>query len=85
MSNRPETGPMQFGEDWPGVFIRGDNAMAYALNLRQIADDVGAYRPEDIAYILKEVYDVLMSCIEHPLHPDKQVMKKFEDCVVKNG
>jgi hypothetical protein len=28
---RPETGPMQFGDDWPGVFIRGDNAlMGYA-------------------------------------------------------
>lgn len=21
--HRPETGPMQFGDDWPGVFIRG--------------------------------------------------------------
>ncbi len=27
---RPETGPMQFGDDWPGVFIRGDNAAYYA-------------------------------------------------------
>jgi hypothetical protein len=23
---RVETGPVQFGEDWPGIFIRGDNA-----------------------------------------------------------
>lgn len=30
---RPETGPMQFGDDWPGVFIRGDNAMHYAMTL----------------------------------------------------
>lgn len=29
--DRPETGPMRFGDDWPGVFIRGDNAlMGYA-------------------------------------------------------
>jgi len=27
---RPETGTMQFGNDWPGVFIRGDNAVFYA-------------------------------------------------------
>ena len=26
-SERVETGIIQFGEDWPGVFIRGDNAM----------------------------------------------------------
>jgi hypothetical protein len=32
---RPETGPMQFGGDWPGVFIRGDNALGYALALRR--------------------------------------------------
>lgn len=24
---------MQFGDDWPGVFIRGDNAFAYSLGL----------------------------------------------------
>jgi hypothetical protein len=29
--HRPETGPMQFGPDWPGLFIRGDNAMGYAM------------------------------------------------------
>lgn len=30
---RPETGVMQFGDDWPGIFIRGDNAFAYSLAL----------------------------------------------------
>ena len=32
---RPETGPLQFGEDWPGVFIRGDNALFFAKALRR--------------------------------------------------
>jgi hypothetical protein len=27
LKGRPETGPMQFGDDWPGVFIRGDIAL----------------------------------------------------------
>jgi len=27
---RVETGTVQFGEDWPGLFIRGDNAFWYA-------------------------------------------------------
>ena len=32
---RVETGAVQFNEDWPGVFIRGDNALylAYCLEL----------------------------------------------------
>jgi hypothetical protein len=32
--DRVETGLVQFGDDWPGVFIRGDNAMRYAMHLR---------------------------------------------------
>jgi hypothetical protein len=27
---RIETGPVQFEEDWPGLYIRGDNAYAFA-------------------------------------------------------
>ncbi len=30
---RVETGPVQFGDDWPGVFIRGDRAGWLALKL----------------------------------------------------
>jgi hypothetical protein len=30
---RVETGAVQFGDDWPGVFIRGDHALYYALCL----------------------------------------------------
>ncbi len=25
-SDQAQTGPMQFGDDWPGVFLRGDTA-----------------------------------------------------------
>ena len=28
---RVETGAVQFGDDWPGVFIRGDSAAYYAM------------------------------------------------------
>jgi hypothetical protein len=37
---RPETGPMQFGDDWPGLFIRGDDAMARASILRLVLSDL---------------------------------------------
>lgn len=32
---RIETGAVQFGDDWPGVFIRGDNAGYFAMMLDQ--------------------------------------------------
>lgn len=31
---RVETGPTQFGADWPGIFIRGDSALYFAHTLR---------------------------------------------------
>jgi hypothetical protein len=33
---RVETGAVQFGDDWPGLFIRGDNAHSLAMNLSQL-------------------------------------------------
>lgn len=32
-SARVETGAVQFGEDWPGVFIRGDHAFSLCAYL----------------------------------------------------
>lgn len=36
---RVETGPIRFADDWPGVFIRGDNAILYALYMAKILDN----------------------------------------------
>lgn len=32
-NNRIETGPLQINEDWPGLFIRGDNAFGLMLEI----------------------------------------------------
>jgi hypothetical protein len=43
-STRAETGVIAFGDDWPGVFIRGDDAFGYAHSLRialEALDGVG--------------------------------------------
>lgn len=37
---RPETGPMKFGDDWTGLFIRGDNAAAYAMYLDDVLNSI---------------------------------------------
>ena len=33
-ANREDCNRMKFGDDWPGVFIRGDEALGYAGKLR---------------------------------------------------
>lgn len=37
-SRRAETGPVQFGDDWPGCFLRGDYAVPMADALRHVLD-----------------------------------------------
>lgn len=55
--SRVETGPVQFNEDWPGVFIRGDRAMYYSMMLNAyIAGD----RSSEI--VILNLVELLKSC-----------------------
>lgn len=58
---RVETGAVQFGDDWPGVFIRGDNAGYFALCLKQMleGDDNAMTR-----MILTSLQETLAGCIQ---------------------
>ena len=65
-TERIATGPLKFGDDWPGVFIRGDDALGYAGTLRLLfagaekraaelsEDDIAAWvRVEELAALLE--------------------------------
>jgi hypothetical protein len=43
----PATGPMQSEGDWPGVFIRGDDALCYAIALTKLTEKLGAVGQQD--------------------------------------
>lgn len=60
---RPNTGPMQFGIDWPGFFFRGDDAISTATTLRMLADhlDDPALRESGVIY-LNRLADQLCEC-----------------------
>lgn len=62
---RVESGPVQFGDDWPGVFIRGDDAGVWAMQLKLIIEH---YLPDDPLNIamLKGLQDTLASCVVGP-------------------
>jgi hypothetical protein len=62
VAERVETGPIQFGDDWPGVFIRGDNALFYANALEAA---LGVLPPEKhwtVEAVLKGLLSDLRSC-----------------------
>ena len=33
---RVETGPVRFGDDWSGVYIRGDESLYFSMALRRL-------------------------------------------------
>lgn len=85
-AKRPETGPMQFGDDWPGVFIRGDNAFVYAHVLGAILQDptMVIRDPLGVGMPLDGLRALLMSSVATvPAHPDLQLMLPFEACMHK--
>jgi len=65
---RVETGPVQFGDDWPGVFLRGDNAVGYGQLLREVVQN--GLDPMSAAQ-LQGLADILLSCAETPSQTTK--------------
>jgi len=59
--DRVETGPIKFGDDWTGVFIRGDRALNYAQMLEWLAKQVEDPIQRDSVKGLREL---LLSCDE---------------------
>jgi len=69
MKQRVQTGKMQSEDDWPGVFIRGDDALGFAAIIRQLLA-VEAFRDlllhspaiRDCRHHLHELAALLESC-----------------------
>ena len=79
--SRIETGPIKFGEDWTGVFIRGDNAITMAADLEILDSMLGPnnfYRDK-----LKYIIDVLTSCAEGKEDVIVQHIDNFTHAVLK--
>jgi hypothetical protein len=63
LKGRVETGPVRFNDDWTGIFIRGDEALHYAMQLSLMLS-----RKEEQSDVLNTMYvqslaSLLASCI----------------------
>jgi hypothetical protein len=54
-SPRVETGAVQFGDDWPGLFIRGDNAYYLIMWIRQLAERLAQHPDRNVAEALRQL------------------------------
>lgn len=64
--HRIETGPLKFGDDWCGVFIRGDNAFGHALDIELVLSEINnGQSVSPIGVInLERLMNILRSCDE---------------------
>jgi hypothetical protein len=84
MSNeqkRPESGPMEFEDDWTGLFIRGDDCMYYSQTLSQVLEALE--NGEEISALDKigilSLRELIASAYHHGIDSSRQLLKKFED------
>lgn len=67
---RVETGPVQFGDDWPGIFIRGDNAFGYAMELQNAMEQM----PECLEKMqVKWLCELLAGAVFKPIKPPEKI------------
>lgn len=84
---RPETGPLQFGDDWPGVFFRGDDALARGRNLCALRDVVAERVSADAAWAHLATLDGLIGDLAVPrdVGPEGQRLRPFGECLPRVG
>ena len=75
---RIETGPIRIGDDWTGIFMRGDDALPTAMYLNYILEYVESRMNtednlEDLFAInmLKSHIKLLGSCVERGIENEK--------------
>ena len=51
-ADRVETGPVQFNEDWPGFFLRGDATLYYAMCLENVLNAVETGESPDAMFLM---------------------------------
>jgi hypothetical protein len=73
---RVESGVVQFGDDWPGVFIRGDHALDFAHHLRYMLAKIDVEQDRLSMSVLADLLSDLEAC---------DVRKKSKPLKVRRG
>lgn len=79
-----ETGPMVFGDDWPGVFLRGEHALQFASTLEGVLSS--RHAPSALGVVDRAVLDglvkTLRSCLVNGHMPEGlQRLKPYGECM----
>jgi hypothetical protein len=72
---------MQFGDDWPGLFIRGDLALDILISLQAVFDGTAKVQQQAV---VDELVKNLQSC-DARTTPKVQPMKSYRACLTPQG
>jgi hypothetical protein len=80
---RIESGSVVFGSDWPGLFLRGDDALHFAMHLRTIVDHAekaGAGASISLA-VVRGLLDDLLSVDTVNTATRRQYLRAARECI----
>jgi len=80
MNSRAETGPIQFGDDWPGFFFRGDAALRFAAHLREMIELSSGVNAITLA-VMEGLHRELMSVQVPAFGPELVQLKPYTECL----
>ena len=66
---RVESGPIQIGEDWPGLFVRGDNAFGVAMSIKAVLTYFEDHPQPEIAFALNDLMYAWADCVAAGIEP----------------
>ena len=76
---RIETGTAQFGDDWPGVFIRGDDCFNFTMHLDAVLSNPDLDQLS--VAILRGLQSMLASSDAHASLRARQYLLSYKECV----
>lgn len=80
---RIESGPIAFGPDGPGLFLRGDDAMSYASQLQYILDILDEDDVDAISlHVVRALLHNLRSVDARKQGVPRQLLKTARECLV---
>lgn len=78
-TDSPSTGPMRFDGDWPGFFLRGDNASDLCNHIDAalaLGDQLSQIQKERLRDYVREI----RSCRQASATGEGQELKSWADC-----
>lgn len=83
---RVETGAVQFEGDHPGVFIRGDDALALAMYLETTMTQIAraGVEPTYVAY-QRKLIGILRQCDAREETCNPLLLRSAKDCAITQG